>query len=204
MLPALTSRAPLSQHTRAYTQCSPTLNHLQVMDLSHPAIDTHIVALFLPFRFSLRARQTRRSRSFRLRRAHGPQPRAARRLPRTSNILIHILPVRLSKTDHRVFERAQEEEARATVDLFHSCEHLWERLITSGLRSSHSKTLVVGILWSLYVTMDQTVTLLTGLSARVSAPTGSQCREPAHPTSRNLTRLRVHFLVLSQCIVLVL
>ena len=46
---------PLSQHTRAYTQCSPT--RPQVMGLSRPAIDTCGVALFLSFHCNLRARR---------------------------------------------------------------------------------------------------------------------------------------------------
>ena len=44
---------PLPQHTRAYTQCSPT--RPQVIGLSRPA-DTCDIALFMSFHCSLRAR----------------------------------------------------------------------------------------------------------------------------------------------------
>ncbi|KAI0094583.1 hypothetical protein BDY19DRAFT_879033, partial [Irpex rosettiformis] len=80
---------------------------LSVMGLSHPAIDTRDVALFLPFRRSLRVR------------ANQIVPMAAlvsQLLGR--NIGLH--------GDHPV------EHARAAMDLFRSCEKVWEGIVASG------------------------------------------------------------------------
>ncbi|KAI0702470.1 hypothetical protein BC835DRAFT_1411025 [Cytidiella melzeri] len=80
---------------------------LSVMGLSHPAIDTRDIALFLPFRRSLRVR-------------------ANQMIP-----LVNIVTQMLGRNiglhgEHPV------EVARAAVDLFRSCEKIWEGIVASG------------------------------------------------------------------------
>ncbi|KAI0343939.1 hypothetical protein BDW22DRAFT_1419045 [Trametopsis cervina] len=80
---------------------------LSVMGLSHPAIDTRDVALFLPFRRSLRVRAT-----------HVVPLVALVNQLLARNIGLH--------GEHPV------EHARAAMDLFRSCEKVWEGIVASG------------------------------------------------------------------------
>ncbi|TFK57483.1 hypothetical protein OE88DRAFT_139281 [Heliocybe sulcata] len=78
---------------------------LSVIGTSHPAIDTRDVALFLPFRQTLRSKK------------------------------MLTLPTLVDRLMARNIGAAYEdplENARATLDLFRSCEELWEDMIKSG------------------------------------------------------------------------
>ncbi|KAF7794705.1 hypothetical protein EIP86_005843 [Pleurotus ostreatoroseus] len=77
------------------------------MGLSHPAIDTRDVALFLPFRRSLRVR-------------------ANQQVPLVT------LVNQLMGRNYGMHGEYPEEEARASLDLFRSCEQVWEGIIASG------------------------------------------------------------------------
>ncbi|KAI0322287.1 hypothetical protein OF83DRAFT_1049658 [Amylostereum chailletii] len=79
---------------------------LSVMGIPHPAIDTRDVAIFLPFRRSLRATQM------------PPLPVLVNRLMGRN--------MALQQRDNPL------ENARAALDLFRSSEQFWESLIDAG------------------------------------------------------------------------
>lgn len=76
-----------------------------VLGIAHPALDTRDVAIFLPFRRSLRCRQIL------------PLPILVNRLMGRNIGLGYEHPV---------------ENARAALDLFRTCQELWEGIIDSG------------------------------------------------------------------------
>ncbi|KAH9835797.1 uncharacterized protein C8Q71DRAFT_797322 [Rhodofomes roseus] len=80
---------------------------LSVMGLSHPAIDTRDIALFMPFRRSLRSRP---------------------------NIMIPLMTLvnRFMGRHIGLQGEVPVENARAALDLFRSCEHIWEEIIEAG------------------------------------------------------------------------
>ncbi|EPS99111.1 hypothetical protein FOMPIDRAFT_1124880 [Fomitopsis schrenkii] len=80
---------------------------LSVMGLSHPAIDTRDVALFMPFRRSLRYRP---------------------------NVMIPLTTLVNRFMGRHVGLHGDDpiEIARSTLDLFRSCEHIWEEVIETG------------------------------------------------------------------------
>ncbi|KZT19388.1 hypothetical protein NEOLEDRAFT_1183427 [Neolentinus lepideus HHB14362 ss-1] len=78
---------------------------LSVIGTSHPAIDTRDVALFLPFRQTLRSKKM---------------------------ISLPTLVDRLMARNIGAGYEDPLENARATLDLFRSCEELWEDMINNG------------------------------------------------------------------------
>ncbi|KAJ3482069.1 hypothetical protein NLI96_g7233 [Meripilus lineatus] len=78
-----------------------------VMGLSHPAIDTRDAALFLPFRRSLRQRP---------------------------NVMIPLVTLVNEFMGRNIGLHGETpiEEARASLDLFRSCEQIWEGIVKSG------------------------------------------------------------------------
>ncbi|KAH7923995.1 hypothetical protein BV22DRAFT_544301 [Leucogyrophana mollusca] len=80
-------------------------NFLSVMGLNHPAIDTRDLALFLPFRRTLRY--------------HGV-------------IALRVLVKHFMERDIGAGYEHPLEIARASIDLFRSCETLWEEIVHSG------------------------------------------------------------------------
>ncbi|EPQ60966.1 nucleotide-binding protein [Gloeophyllum trabeum ATCC 11539] len=78
---------------------------LSVMGTSHPAIDTRDVALFLPFRQTLRAKKM---------------------------VPLSTLVDRLMRRNIGTGLEDPLENARAALDLFRSCEDVWEDMIRSG------------------------------------------------------------------------
>ncbi|KZT74864.1 nucleotide-binding protein FRT1, partial [Daedalea quercina L-15889] len=82
-------------------------NFLSVMGLAHSAIDTRDIALFMPFRRSLRGKP---------------------------NVVIPLLTLvnRFMGRNIGLQGESPVEIARATLDLFRSCEHVWEEIIETG------------------------------------------------------------------------
>ncbi|KAI0786055.1 hypothetical protein C8Q75DRAFT_808837 [Abortiporus biennis] len=77
------------------------------LGLTHPAIDTRDAALFMPFRKTLQSR--------------------------SSNIIpLATLMQYLMNRSIGVHGDYPDEQARATLDLFRSCEQVWENIIKSG------------------------------------------------------------------------
>ncbi|KDQ54763.1 hypothetical protein JAAARDRAFT_348141 [Jaapia argillacea MUCL 33604] len=80
-------------------------NVLSVLGLSYPALQTRDVALFTPFRQSLRCKS----------------------LPSLPFLVSHLM----GRTIRTHYEHPLEE-ARAALDIFRSCEDTWEGIIKSG------------------------------------------------------------------------
>ncbi|CAL1696445.1 unnamed protein product [Somion occarium] len=82
-------------------------NFLSVLGLSHPAIDTRDTALFMPFRKSLKYKP---------------------------NIMVPLVTLVRQLMGHHIGLQGEVavEEARASLDLFRSCEQLWEDIVKSG------------------------------------------------------------------------
>jgi len=80
---------------------------LSVLGLSHSTIDTRDVALFMPFRRSLRSRP---------------------------NVMLPLMTLvnRFMGRHIGLHGENPVENARATLDLFRSCEHIWEEIIETG------------------------------------------------------------------------
>ena len=98
----------------------------QVMGLSHPAIDTRDTALFLPFRRSLHVRSN----------AIVPLMTLVNRLMAREFGVHGEFPVRCMRVKGGYMRwltmLRQTEEARASLDLFRSCEQVWEGIVSSG------------------------------------------------------------------------
>ncbi|GJE87771.1 exonuclease domain-containing protein [Phanerochaete sordida] len=80
---------------------------LSVMGLSHPAIDTRDTALFLPFRRSLRYRSN-------------------------AQVPLVVLVNQFMARNIGLHGDIPTEHARAALDLFRSCEQVWEGIIAAG------------------------------------------------------------------------
>ena len=100
----------------------------KALGLSHPAIDTRDTALFMPFRKSLNVRPSHMvALATLIHRLMGHYIGLQGEVP-VSPVTIHYKHLNCVTAIHNM----QLEEARATIDLFRSCEILWEDIIKSG------------------------------------------------------------------------
>ncbi|KAH9947678.1 hypothetical protein B0H21DRAFT_737576 [Amylocystis lapponica] len=80
---------------------------LSVMGLQHPAIDTRDIALFMPFRRTLKSKP---------------------------NVMLSLATLVGKFMGRKIGQRGDVpvEQARAALDLFRSCEHVWEGVVVVG------------------------------------------------------------------------
>ena len=100
----------------------------KLLGLSHPAIDTRDAALFMPFRKSLKVRPSQMvPLATLIYRLMGHYIGLQGEVP--------VSPVTISYEHLKCLTsiiNTKLEEARATIDLFRSCETLWEDIIKYG------------------------------------------------------------------------